>query len=612
MYGFVNYALELLVVRNFGNEAWENIKKEAGLEMEGHFLVRQVYEDVKTYDLVGAASKVLELPAADILQFFGKMFFEFCQESGYDKILQVLGGTTRDFLQNLDALHDHLATIYPGMRAPSFRCTERKEDGALILHYYSERDGLEPIVIGIVKEVAHKLHESEVDVEVINFKSKDCDHVQFAITHKDKQAKEVDSVSPGHHGMFSKMKKISPATFCRAFPFHFMYDRNMILRQTGSSLQRVIPHTSVDNCRVDSVFEMIRPHMDFEFNNVLSHINTVYVLRTKHGILDSDGLYIQTNFTEHHDISRMRLKGQMIYVPESDMMLFLCSPSVTNLDDLHRKGLYLSDIPLHDATRDLVLLSERFEADYKLAQNLEVLNDQLQQTYRELEDEKAKTDRLMYSILPISVANELRHHRPVPASKHEKVTILFSGIVGFSEFCAQHSDAEGAIMIINLLNEVYVKFDDLLKTNTDVYKVETVGDKYMAVSGLPEPCIDHARCIARLSLDMMDISNHLKDPYGNKIVITIGIHSGEVVTGVIGKRMPRYCLFGNTVNLTSRTETTGTKGKINVSEYAYRFLTSPENFDPEFEFEHRGHVKMKGKSEPMECYFMTRKVAKNK
>lgn len=79
------------------------------------------------------------------------MFFDFCQESGYDKILKVLGATPRDFLQNLDALHDHLATIYPGMRAPSFRCTERPEDGALILHYYSEREGLEPIVIGLVK-----------------------------------------------------------------------------------------------------------------------------------------------------------------------------------------------------------------------------------------------------------------------------------------------------------------------------------------------------------------------------------------------------------------------------------------------------------------------------
>lgn len=112
-----------------------------------------------------------ELPADDILELFGKTFFEFCQDSGYDKILQVLGATVRDFLQvsrivysssrkgclhlvfslqNLDALHDHLGTLYPGMRAPSFRCTE-ESDGSLILHYYSERPGLEHIVIGIVR-----------------------------------------------------------------------------------------------------------------------------------------------------------------------------------------------------------------------------------------------------------------------------------------------------------------------------------------------------------------------------------------------------------------------------------------------------------------------------
>lgn len=119
--------------------------------MDGSFLVRIIYTDDITYNLVGAAEKVLNIPAADILELFGRMFFEFCQESGYDKILKILGATTRDFLQNLDALHDHLATIYPGMRAPSFRCTESPEDGALILHYYSERAGLEPIVIGIVK-----------------------------------------------------------------------------------------------------------------------------------------------------------------------------------------------------------------------------------------------------------------------------------------------------------------------------------------------------------------------------------------------------------------------------------------------------------------------------
>ena len=89
----------------------------------------------------------------------------------------------------------------------------------------------------------------------------------------------------------------------------------------------------------------------------------------------------------------MRLKGQMIYVVESDSILFLCSPSVTSLDDLCRRGLFLSDIPLHDATRDLVLLSEHFEQEYKLAQKLEVLTEELTKTYKELEDEKKKTDR---------------------------------------------------------------------------------------------------------------------------------------------------------------------------------------------------------------------------
>ncbi|KRT86481.1 Adenylate and Guanylate cyclase, partial [Oryctes borbonicus] len=134
---------------------------------------------------------------------------------------------------------------------------------------------------------------------------------------------------------------------------------------------------------------------------------------------------------------------------------------------------------------------------------------------------------------------------------------------------------------------------------------ETVGDKYMAVSGLPEPCTTHARDIARLALDMMERSKRVMMD-GELMKITIGIHSGEVVTGVIGHRMPRYCLFGNTVNLTSRTETTGEPGKINVSEDAYSCLCGEENQDESFHFEYRGPVTMKGKSEPMNVWFLSR------
>ncbi|KFM79989.1 Guanylate cyclase soluble subunit beta-1, partial [Stegodyphus mimosarum] len=104
----------------------------------------------------------------------------------------------------------------------------------------------------------------------------------------------------------------------------------------------------------------------------------------------------------------------------------------------------------------------------------------------------------------------------------------------------------------------------------------------------------------------MDLSKEVLTEDGEHVQITIGIHSGEVVTGVIGKRMPRYCLFGNTVNLTSRTETTGEPGRINVSEDAHRCLMEPQNFDPQFHFEYRGPVQMKGKKEPMEVWFLTR------
>ncbi|EDV90357.1 GH20119 [Drosophila grimshawi] len=148
---------------------------------------------------------------------------------------------------------------------------------------------------------------------------------------------------------------------------------------------------------------------------------------------------------------------------------------------------------------------------------------------------------------------------------------MFSGIVGFGQYCAANTDPEGAMKIVKMLNELYRVFDALTdsKRNLNVYKVETVGDKYMAASGLPDLCEDHAKCMARVALDMMDMAKNVKMG-SNPVQITIGIHSGEVVTGVIGNRVPRYCLFGNTVNLTSRTETTGVPGRINISEETYR------------------------------------------
>ncbi len=327
------------------------------------------------------------MPASTILELFGAMFFDFCEESGYEKILTVLGATTWDFLQNLDTLHDHLQTIYPGMNSPSFCCTERPEDGATILHYYSEREGLEYIVIGLVKAVAKKLHSSEVNVEIYKTKADGIDHVQFLITSKyPREHKPSSEVEAFEHSL-SNEPKISPKSFCKAFPFHLMFDNNMCIMQAGKSIARMMPQCVEEtNCKITQLFDMARPHMDFTFQSILSHVNTVYVLCAK--VEDEEGKPRQNSI----HTSTLRLKGEMISVPEAALILFVCSPVVMNLDDLNRKGMFLSDIPLHDATRDLFLLSEQFEVEYKLTRKLEIMTDQLQQTLKQLEDEKKKTD----------------------------------------------------------------------------------------------------------------------------------------------------------------------------------------------------------------------------
>lgn len=327
---------------------------------------------------------------------FGRSFFDFCQESGYDKIIRVLGSTMREFLQNLDGLHDHLATIYPGMRAPSFRCSD-SDDGRMILHYYSDRDGLEYIVIGLVKAVAEKLHNSQVDVDIYKTKDDGLDHVQFIITDRSKKLTTSQTNSDICEQYISLEPKISVQTFCRIFPFHIMFDREMVITQTGVAISRVMPSTNDPDTKIVDLLQIVRPQMgQFTMDNILAHLNTVYVLRTKSGGLGChQGLPGDSSALSQDPEKRfqLRLKGQMIHLSEYDCILYLCSPCLVNIDDMMKRGLYMSDIPLHDATRDLVLLSEHFDAEYKLTQKLEILTDQLQHTYRELEEEKKKTDR---------------------------------------------------------------------------------------------------------------------------------------------------------------------------------------------------------------------------
>ncbi|XP_072051893.1 uncharacterized protein [Amphiura filiformis] len=210
----------------------------------------------------------------------------------------------------------------------------------------------------------------------------------------------------------------------------------------------------------------------------------------------------------------------------------------------------------------------------------------------ELRREKKRTDQLLYQLLPKAVADQLRLNKRVEAEYFDCVTIYFSDIVGFTELSAESTPME----VVDLLNSLYSTFDSVIE-NHYVYKVETIGDAYMVVSGLPERSDDHCYQIICMASDLLNMVHDFAIPHKphQRLRLRIGIHTGSCVAGVVGMKMPRYCLFGDTVNTAARMESTGEALKIHISKVTKTHLEEFESSRRNFLITSRGTVEVKGK-----------------
>lgn len=180
MYGIVNQAIQGLVTENFGIEKWNQIKEVLDLKID-YFLSDQPYDDDITFNLVGAASEVLNIPANSILEAFGKYWVLKTGMEKYGDLMKAGGKDFKEFIHNLPQFHSRIMLIYPKLSPPEFM-VENQDEKTIILHYYSSREGLTYFVIGLIQGIA-EMFDSTCEIKLISSEKTDGWHDKFAIQH---------------------------------------------------------------------------------------------------------------------------------------------------------------------------------------------------------------------------------------------------------------------------------------------------------------------------------------------------------------------------------------------------------------------------------------------
>ncbi|XP_035673438.1 soluble guanylate cyclase 88E-like isoform X3 [Branchiostoma floridae] len=637
MYGLLLESINDYLKGAYGEAVWKLIRERANVPHHS-FVTHQVYSETVIPRLAKAASEVTGMNHDELMDVFGISFVTFVGQYGYDRILRVLGRQLRDFLNGLDNLHEYLRFSYPKLQPPSFFCEEETATG-LTLHYRSRRKGFIHYVKGELRQVGKQFYQTDIEVEVLNHDETDEQtHIVFRL-HFDNTAFKQNQQADLRQE--EELLPVRSELFFEVFPFNVVFTQDMVIRNVGVGLEAIM--SDLEGKKINDCFRVVRPLVEFTWDNVLSHTNNLFELISRDPITRGGGygrnsgsepLYkkIQMNLTgslqrtqAKHQLSHaqhghhngegeepregeeedrkaldtslellayqsitdaaqegvdgiegassncLTLKGQMMFMKEWDSVIFIGTPIMENLEAMYRIGLFINDLSMHDSSRDLVLTGTQQSAELKLALDQEQQkSSKLEESMRQLDQEMKKTDELLYQMIPKTVADRLRRGEPSveTCEVFQEVTILFSDVVGFTKICSRITPMQ----VVSMLNSMYTLFDQLSEKH-QVYKVETIGDAYMVVSGAPTTTKYHAHHVCDMALDMIRSMEHLKDPSTNEnLHIRVGVHSGMVVAGVVGLKMPRWCLFGETVNTASYMEASGEGMHVHISQVTKDYL----------------------------------------
>ncbi|EGD79412.1 NO-insensitive guanylyl cyclase III [Salpingoeca rosetta] len=585
------------------------------------------YSNDQTGSFLTAVAKVTGRSQEDCKFEAGRFFLAGILETGYGSSLRTLGSDFFTLLGNLDSLHESFTPSFPKMRAPSIRPV-RNDDGSMTVHYYSSNAGLSMFMMGALEAAALRLFDLDIDIHHRIKKGQGSNHDVFHVymdprgfgesTEVDETIKEACTIDLG--------KSVTNDLF----PWHFAFDRDMKIVSLGKHLAARFEEPQAGK-PFKKVFRMLRPvDISSEFDELkdVDGVSCLFSVDAKllrdddaHGLASGmQGMSLMGNGGDmasdmrsslvscassfrgsnasssdmlmmanrlYAKADNIKLHGQLTYNSDHDVVVFFGTPALRSLEEMEAQRIELSEMPLHSHGREFLYGSMFQSASAKNSNEVDRRMAELDQSMLEIQDKKKQIDGLLHSILPPVVASSLARGEIPPAEQYDNVSVLFSDIAGFTNI----SSDVPATDVMEMLHELFVKFDNLADKH-GCYKVETIGDAYMVAAGCPEECEDHALRIARLAIEMVHTAKSVVSPLdGEPIRIRVGLHSGPLMAGVVGRARPRYCFFGSTVSVASLMESNGLPGCIQTS---YRFTQALPSDHP-FELVSRGHIDIAGK-----------------
>ncbi|XP_055617441.1 soluble guanylate cyclase 89Db-like isoform X2 [Toxorhynchites rutilus septentrionalis] len=626
MYGLILQGVKQAVLLEYGEHVWKQALQTTGCKFTV-FNTYQLYPDSLIPDLAAALSAITGRSIDEFMVFFGRCFVRFFSNFGYDELIKATGRYFCDFLHSVDNIHLQMRYTYRKMKSPSMQLIEMDENGAVLV-YRSTRSGFSKYLRGQLMEIAKQLYNMDLTIKVLESQNDVPGGTAGPISIQGglktvivKYRLDFDNreymrkrVHLEAHPSQLQLPDVDSTLLLELFPFAIILNEQMRITAAGEKLIESWmlnnvnrSPTEIMGSKVTDHFKLRRPTgITFTWENMkrLQKVNfEIQLLKSSCNGIDETVVEPEPEDpTKMMNIARrgsqglrsILLKGEMRYIKDINSLVFLCSPLINNLEELREVGLYLNDLNTHGLSREMVFsgFSHNSRLDL-MCEREEKRAEELETSLALADSWKRQGDELLYSMIPRSIAERLREgQNPLETCQSfEEVTVLFADI---QESLMSDDSIKYAMTTVNTLNAAFSAFDELIQSPM-AYKVETVGKVYMAVSGAPDvnPC--HVQHTADLALQMLQSIHNLKLP---GVGVKIGFHTGPIVAGIVGLKVPRYCLFGDTVNTASRMCSSSDTDRIQCSGHTASKLRKYG-----FKLTFRGKVAVKGKGE-METFWL--------